>query len=52
MFKYKGCIGEKTKAYGGGYIWMITYEDGTHDMCQSLKISIMLCDKVMRRATF
>ena len=30
MFKYRGCKGESTVT--GGFVWMITFEDGTHDM--------------------
>ena len=50
MFRYKGCKGEKAKAYDGGYIWMITFEDGTHDMAYHLDIAMMLCDGRMKRA--
>lgn len=51
MFRYKGCKAERAAAYGGGTTWMITFEDGTHDMTHSLKFAIMLCDKRIRRAS-
>jgi hypothetical protein len=50
MFSYKGCKGEKAKSFGGGYVWMITYEDGSHDMAGSLAMAMMLCQKDLRRA--
>ena len=52
MFTYKGCNGEKVPSPAGGSMWMITFEDGTHDMAFSLDIAIALCNKEMRRASF
>ena len=52
MFKYRGCKGEKVSDNDGGFFWMITFEDGTHDMAFSLDIAIALCNKEMRRASF
>ena len=50
MFNYHGCHGEKSPSHGGGYVWMLTFEDGTHDMACHLSIALMLCDKRLRRA--
>ena len=52
MFKYRGCKGIKTSDNDGGFFWMITFEDGTHDMAVSLYIAIALCNKELRRASF
>ena len=52
MFTYKGCKGEKAPSPAGGFVWMITFEDGTHDMAFSLDIAISLCNKELRRAGF
>ena len=52
MFTYKGCKGEKSPSPAGGFVWMITFEDGTHDMAFSLDIAIALCNKELRRAGF
>lgn len=52
MFTYKGCKGEKAPSPDGGFVWMITFEDGTHDMAFSLDIAIALCNKELRRASF
>ena len=50
MFNYKGCHGEKSSDYNGGYMWMLTFEDGTHDMAKYLLVAMMLCDGRMKRA--
>ena len=52
MFKYRGCKGEKAPSPAGGFVWMITFEDGTHDMAFSLDMAMMLCRKELRRASF
>lgn len=49
MLIYKGCKGEKDR-FGDGTVWMLTFEDGTHDMATTLKMAIMLCNKELRRA--
>lgn len=49
MFNYLGCHGEKSKCEHGTW-WMITFEDGSHDMVTTLKMALMLCRKVVRRA--
>ena len=51
MFTYKGCKGEKELSPAGGFVWMITFEDGTHDMAFTLDTAIALCDKEVRRAS-
>lgn len=50
MFKYKGCKGEKAKLFTGKNIWMLTFEDGKHDMAYDLSIALMLCDGRLKRA--
>ena len=50
MFNYRGCKGEKAMSHCGRTIWMITFEDGTHDMAYDLGIAMMLCRKELKRA--
>jgi len=50
MFKYRGCKGEKSPDYNGGFMWMLTFEDGTHDMAKNLSFALKLCRKEYRRA--
>ena len=50
MFNYLGCHGEKAPSHNGKNVWMITFEDGTHDMAFDLRIALLLCNKELRRA--
>jgi hypothetical protein len=50
MFKYRGCKGEKVQDFDGGFVWNITYEDGTKDMALCLELAILLCEKKVLRA--
>ena len=52
MFKYHGCTGKRiVSEYSGISFWHITYEDGTHDLSPNLEIAVMLCDKMILRAS-